>query len=500
MTENQETTIVRHRGAITVTVMLASSIYALDWTIASVALPHMQGTFSVTQDQISWVITSYIVVSAIVLPTTSWLAARFGRRNLFMFAVIGFTLFSVLCGAAQSLPAEIFFRIGQGASGAFLIPLSQSIMLDSYPRNQHARAMALWGVGVMMGPVIGPTVGGYLTDLHNWRWVFYINLPLGVLALLGAVLFLPKAAADRETPGFDWPGFAYLSLAIGSLQVMLDRGERLDWLESGEVVIEASLMALGFYLFLVHSAMARNPLVNLRILADRNYSLGMAFIFLYGLLTLAPMVLLPPFLQTLQGYPITQVGLLLSPRGIGMMLSMIFFGRFGDRFDPRLTISVGFSLLAVSNFVMAGWTLEVAVADVAWTGFVQGIGAGAIVVPLGAVTFATLDIRHRTEASAIWNLIRSVGSAIGIAAATTVLVRMTGVNRALLAEHITPFVANRLQSPVAAGSQNSLAMIESEVTRQAWMIGYIDVFYAAGITSLLVLPLILLLRRAEASG
>jgi DHA2 family multidrug resistance protein len=480
-----------NRLAITLTVMLAAGLYALDWTIASVALPHMQGTFSSTQDQVSWVITSYLVVSAVMMPVTSWLAQKLGRKRLFTLAVGGFTLASWLCGSAGSLEAEVISRIIQGASGAFLIPLSQSIMLDSYPQHMHTRAMSMWGLGVMLGPVIGPTLGGYLTEEYSWRWVYYINLPMGLLALVGGLVFLKPDRPNPKVAPFDWPGFIFLGLAIGGLQAMLDRGERQNWFDSGEILIEGLISAVAGWLFLVHALTARAPLIHLHLFRDRNYALGNFFVFLYGLLTLAPLVLMPPFLQDLQGYPITEVGFLLSPRGIGMMVTMVVVGRLGERLNPRIGVAFGFSLLALTSFSMSGWNLQVTPWDVAWTGFVQGAGAGAVVVSLSAMTFHSLPMEYRTEASSVWNLIRSVGSSIGVAVTLVVLVRMTGTNRAQLGETITRF------SPLHGGDATAMAALQGEVTRQAFMIGYIDVFYGAALASLAALPMILLIKKPK---
>ena len=338
------------RNWVTATLVLASMIYSIDWTIAAVALPHMQGTFSATQDQISWVLTSYIVASAVMLPATGWLGARFGRRRLFLGAVGGFTVFSLFCGAADSLAWEVLLRIGQGACGAFLIPLSQAIMLDAYPEDEHGKAMAFWGMGVVLGPVIGPTLGGYLTDALSWRWVFFINIPVGCLALLGGLTFLPRSPPAQDVRRLDGFGFLALAAGVGAMQMMLDRGERLDWFDSREIVIEAIVMVAGLYFFVAHSLTARAPLVDLRLMRDRNYALGMLLVFLYGVLTLAPMVLMPPFLQDLQDYPMATIGLLLSPRGLGLFMAMILLGRLSNRLDPRLQIASGFVLLALSSF------------------------------------------------------------------------------------------------------------------------------------------------------
>lgn len=490
--------IVRHRGLITASVILASMIYALDWTIASVALPHMQGTFSATQDQISWVITSYIVMSAIVLPATGWLSNRFGRKRLFLTSICGFTVFSFFCGLVDTLEAEIAMRILQGAFGAVLIPVSQAIMLDIYPREQHAKAMALWGMGVVLGPVIGPIVGGYLTEYYSWRWVFYINVPIGALAFLGSFLTLPDARPNRGKP-FDWRGFLALACAIGALQTMLDRGERLDWFTSTEILIEAGIVGIGFYLFLFHTLTTREPIVHLRLLKDRNYSLGLIFSFLYGMLTLAPIVMLPPLLKELKGFPVIEIGYLLSPRSVGLMLTMIVMGRIAQRVDPRLLIGGGFSLLGVSSWAMAGWSLDFGHFEVIWTGFVQGVGAGLIVVPLSVVTFATLDAVHRTEAAAMWNLVRSAGSSIGISVALFILARMSGISRAELNANITPFnELFRFTGVVGAWGTESLPQLtrlDGEITRQALMIGYIDIFYLFGFAAFAALPVVFFLAK-----
>ncbi|MEL0020720.1 MAG: DHA2 family efflux MFS transporter permease subunit [Rickettsiales bacterium] len=494
---------VANRGLITASAILASMIYALDWTIASVALPHMQGTFSATQDQISWVLTSYIVTSAIIMPSTGWLSDRFGRRRLFLVSIVGFTVMSFFCGAVDSLEAEILMRILQGAFGAALIPVSQAIMLDIYPPEEHAKATALWGMGVVLGPVIGPTVGGWLTEHYTWRWVFYINIPVGLLAFLGCFLFLPDT---ERKPGrrFDWFGFLALAAAIGALQTMLDRGERLDWFNSVEIIVEAAIVGVGFYLFVIHALTVRQPMVDLRLMRDRNYALGLIIAFLYGVLTLAPLVLMPPLLKELKDYPVIDIGLLLSPRGAGLMIAMTVLGRTAQHFDPRVLIGGGFVLLAVSSWAMAGWNLDIGHWEVLWTGCVQGVGAGMIVVPLGAVTFATLDPSHRTEAASMWNLIRSAGSSIGISVGIFFLTRMGATSRAELTEHVNPFNL-MFELPQVAGrwsteTLSDLARLDLEITRQAMMVGYIDVFYMFAFAAAIALPAVFLLAKPAPRG
>ena len=339
-----------HRGAITLCVMLATIMQALDTTIANVALPYMQGALSATQDQINWVLTSYITAAAIMTPVTGFLAARYGRKKLFLAAVVGFTVASVLCGMAQSLPQMVLFRLLQGVFGAPLVPLSQSVLLDSHPKEKHGSAMALWGVGVMVGPILGPTLGGWLTEYYNWRWVFYINLPVGVLTFLGLSAFLAETPVAKGLR-LDVFGFAMLSIAIGALQMFLDRGEQLDWFSSREILVEASLCGLAFYLFLAHMFTSEEPFIAPGLFADRNFAVGVMFIFVVGVILLATLALLTPYLQNLKGFPVLDAGILLAPRGIGTMVAMMIVGRLINRFDPRLMVVAG---LALTAFVLCG--------------------------------------------------------------------------------------------------------------------------------------------------
>jgi multidrug resistance protein len=328
--------------------MLATIIQAVDTTIANVALPHMQGAMGATQDQIAWVLTSYIVAAAICMPLTGFLAAHFGRKRIFLWSVAGFTVASMLCGAAQSLPQIVLFRLLQGVFGASLVPMSQSVLLDSYPREQHASAMALWGVGVMVGPILGPTLGGWLTEYFSWRWVFYINFPVGLLAWFGIATFVRETAIDRSRR-FDMLGFAFLALGIGALQMMLDRGQTLDWFASTEVTVEAMIAGLFLYLFVAHMFTHEHPFIEPGLFADRNFGVGLIVIFMVGVVLLATMALLPPFLLNLMGYPVVDVGFLLAPRGFGTMIAMLLAGRLSGRVDARGAIVTGLSLTALAN-------------------------------------------------------------------------------------------------------------------------------------------------------
>ena len=481
---------------VTVCVMLATVMQAIDTTIANVALPYMQGSLSASLDQINWVLTSYIVAAAIMTPPTGWLAARFGRKRLFLSAVAGFTAASILCGIAQSLPEMVLFRLLQGVCGASLVPLSQAVLLDTWPKEKHGSAMAIWGVGVMVGPILGPTLGGWLTEAYSWRWVFYVNLPFGILTFLGLSTFL--AESRRKAAPFDWFGFLALSVAIGALQLMLDRGQDQDWFASAEIVGEATVAGLAFYLFLAHTLTAERPFVNPRLFADRNFSAGLGFIFVVGIILLATLALLTPFLQNLMGYPVLTAGMVLAPRGMGTMLMMFVVGRLIGRIDARLLIGTGFLLTALSLYEMSLFTPDIAQWDIVRTGFTQGLGFGLIFVPLSTVTFATLPPEWRTEATGLFSLMRNVGSSIGISVVISLLAANTQVSHADLAAHVTPFNPLLLAPGVAEfwnpWTAQGQAALNAVVTRQAQVIAYADDYRLMMWLTLAALPMLLLLR------
>ncbi|MCW2238656.1 DHA2 family efflux MFS transporter permease subunit [Azospirillum canadense] len=488
----------KHRGAITVCVMLATIMQALDTTIANVALPYMQGSLSASQDQINWVLTSYIVAAAIMTPPTGFLAGRFGRKRLFLVVIAGFTVASMLCGMAQSLPQIVLFRLLQGLFGASLVPLSQSVMLDIYPKERQGSAMAVWGMGIMVGPILGPTLGGWLTENYNWRWVFYINLPVGILAFLGISAFLSETVRNARAK-LDWFGFGTLSLAIGALQMFLDRGEQLDWFGSTEIILEVVVCASAFYLFLVHMFTADRPFVTPALFRDRNFATGMFFIFLVGIILLATLALLTPYLQTLMGYPVITAGLVMGPRGLGTMMAMMIVGRLIGRVDTRLLILLGLVLTAVALWDMTGWTPDVSQWMIIRTGFVQGAGLGFLFVPLSTVTFATLAPEQRTEATGLYNLSRNIGSSIGISVVSSLLVQNTQVNHSEIVQAVTPY--NRLfDLPDVARFWNPMtaagrAALDAEITRQATSIAFIDDFKLMMVIALVAMPIVLLMRK-----
>jgi DHA2 family multidrug resistance protein len=494
---------VANRGAITGCVILAVIMQALDTTIANVALPYIQGSVSASQDQINWVLTSYIVAAAIMTPPSGWLAGRFGRKRVLLTAVAGFVIASILCGLAQSLEQIVGFRLMQGFFGAALVPLSQSILLDIYTPKERGSAMALFGVAVMVGPVLGPVIGGWLTENLSWRWVFYINLPLGVLAFAGISLFVAETTIDRVRR-LDWFGFGTLSIAIAALQLCLDRGEQLDWLGSGEVVMEAIVAASAFYLFLVHIFTAPRPFVNPWMFKDRNFALGMLFIFIVGLTYLASLALMTPFLQTLMGYPVVTAGIVMGPRGLGTMMCMFIVGRLIGRVDIRVLLALGLSLTAWAMHDMTQWTQDVSQWTIVTTGFIQGAGLGFLFVPLTTVTFSTLPAAQRGDGTGLYNLSRNIGSAAGISAVTALLTQNTQVNHAEIAGYITPY--NRvLQGLVNAHLLDTATVagrgaLDDIVTLQASVIAYIDDFKLMMILCLGALPLLMLFRKTAGAA
>jgi len=488
----------KQRILITLSVMSATIMQAIDTTIANVALPQMQGSMGVFQNQISWVLTSYILATAIFIPLTGFLSARFGRRRVFIVAVIGFTVTSMLCGAAQDIYQIVAFRFIQGVFGAPLIPLSQSIMLDTYPKEKHGAAMAAWGMGVMLGPVIGPTLGGWLTEYYSWRAVFYINLPIGLLTWVGLTMFVKETPVDKKKH-FDGLGFFYLAVAIGALQMMLDRGNSLDWFDSGEVVIEGLLSLIFFYLFLSHTFLTDKPFLDLLIFRDKNFIVGVGFMFVIGVVLMTVMTLLPPFMEGLMGYPIIDVGILLAPRGLGTMISMMVMGRLITKTgDPRIYILIGLIAIIVSLWQMSGFTHEVGGAAIFSTGFLQGLGLGCIFVPLSTLTFSTLDANFRNEATSLYNLIRNLGSSIGVSIVITLLSRNTRSNHAVFVEDINYFNLG-LRQAVESGSVDlttvqGLAALDGSVLQQALLLAYLQDFRIIMWLCVAVIPLLLLIR------
>jgi DHA2 family multidrug resistance protein len=493
------------RRMITLSIMLATIIQALDGTIANVALPHMQGSLSASQDQITWVLTSFIVAAAIATPLNGWLCDRFGLKKVFLVSVAGFTIASVLCGLSASLLQIVLARVLQGVFGAALVPLSQAVLLDINPREKHGSAMAVWGMGVMIGPILGPTLGGWLTDSYDWRWVFFINVPVGALAFYGIWKYIRPVAPARRVR-FDSFGFITLSLAIGALQMLLDRGEQNDWFGSTETWIEAILLAMSATYFIAHTALrpAGQSFLDYRLLKNPNYVTGLLFIFIVGMVLFATRALMPSMLQGLMGYPAALAGLVTAPSGLGTMLAMLVVGRLTGKIDFRVLLAAGFGITAFSLRQMAQYTLVLSQGDIIWPGVIQGIGLGLVFVPLSTSTFATLTPAMRAEGTAIYSLVRNIGSSIGIALVQTLLVRNTQVAHASLGAHIN-YANPALQDAGVSTIYNladgaGMTALNGEITRQASMIAYVDDYWLMMILTVAVIPLLLLVRKPKSAA
>lgn len=475
-------------------VMLATLMQAIDTTIANVALPEMQGSLSATQDQAAWVLTSYIVAAAIMTPVTGWLAGTLGRRRLLLLAVSGFTVASLLCGMATGLGEMVLFRIMQGLFGAALVPISQSLLLDVFPKEKHGAAMALWGVGIMIGPILGPPLGGWLTEYYSWRWVFLINLPIGLLALLGILASVRKEATHARA--LDWRGLGLLALGIGGMQLCLDRGQGQDWFSSLEIQVEAAVAFLGIYLYVAHWRSRSSALLDLGMWRNGNFAVACMLIFVVGVVLFSTLALLPPYLSQLMHYPVLDIGLLLAPRGVGTMLGMMLVGRVLGRMDARWPIVVGMLLTIASLYFMTGFGVEVAPFDVVWIGAMQGLGIGLVFVPIASVAYATLPPAQRTEAASLFSLVRNLGSSIGISVLMSLLARGTQISHAEIAARIPAYGAEQALLPAAwdPSTMVGAAALNAEVSRQAAVVAYINDFWLLMLLTVVALPLVYFLR------
>ena len=495
MTDAAATT-AGQRTLILLTVSLCTMLYSLTVTIVNVTLPQLQGALSATPDQVSWVVTLNIVATAVATPATGWLVARYGQRNVMLWAVTGFTISSLLCATANSLAPLLIYRIGQGAFGAPLVPLAQAIIVATYPPEQRASAQGFFGMAVVIGPAIGPVYGGYLAEEYNWRWVFILILPLCIAALLGVFVFI-KDRMERQPIKLDWTGFLSLSIAVTCLQLLMDRGERLDWFESAEIISLAMMMGLSFYIFIVHSFTHDKPFITPSLFLDRNFSIGLLLVFVYGMLNFTPIVLLPPLLQNLKGYPDSVIGFLLATRGAGLVIGFFLAGQMG-KLDPRIGLVIGLGLVGVSGIQLISFDLNVDVTQLAWMGTIQGIGCGLMWVPLSVITFASLPPQRLPEASSIFHLLRNFGSSIFISLSVMAVIRTGKINYAQLTEHITPF--NELfQFPTVMGSWNTeslngLATLSKEIDRQAQMIGYSNAFWLYTVICFASIPFLFFVR------
>lgn len=486
--------IVRHRLLVTLSLTLTALMQTLDSTIANVALPHMQGSMAATQDEISWVLTSYILATAIMTPPSAFLANRFGRKNVLVVCGIGFVLASALCGAATSIGQIVGFRFLQGAFGAPLMPIIQALLLDLYSDKERGKAMAIFGFGVMFGPIIGPTLGGLLTDFYNWRWVFYINLPLGALALLGMMIFMPGSKREDER-SFDFLGFGLLSVTVAALQLALDRGQSLNWFASTEIICELMVSALCFYLFMVHTFTTAHPFLEPKLFRDRNFVAGLVFNFFASSTLMGTMALMPSFLQNLLGIPVLTAGMLMAPRGVGTLLAMMIIPKLADIVDPRWLLLIGIVVTGLSMGQMANLTLDVDSNTIMHLGFIQGVGLGFTMIPISILIFSTLDRRYRTEGTAMYNLLRNLGGSLFISLMITKLAQNTQTYHAHLTEAVTQF-GDALPAMWDWHSSAGAMALNGEITRQASGIAYFNDFVIMQWLALMTVPLLLLFKKA----
>jgi DHA2 family multidrug resistance protein len=490
------------RNMVTICAMTATIMQALDTTIANVALPYMQGTLSASQDQINWVLTSYIVAAAIMTAPVGWIANRFGRKRIFILCSGGFTIASVMCGLAQDINQMVLFRLLQGVFGAALVPLSQAVMLDSYALHERAKAMAIWGMGVMMGPIMGPSLGAWLTETYSWHWVFFVNLPFGIFTVLGLVIFMDETKKNLELR-FDWFGFTALAVAIGSLQLALDRGEQLGWLESNEILAEFIISVVGFYYFFAHSFTTSKPFIQFALFRDKNFIGGCVFMAVMGLVLFSTMALSSPFLQNVIGYPIITAGVLLATRGCGTFVAMMLVGRAMRYVEARNLIISGLSITGFSLFYMTGWTDQTGGTEIVVISVLQGFGFGLVFVPLSTVAFLTLPNDLRTDGTSMLTLMRNVASSVGISIVISQLTEGSRRVYANLSEHINPF-NHAMQMPNVRGmidmsTDSGRAMADVMVKTQAQIIAFSHDYQLVMLFILASIPLTIMIGSTKAT-
>jgi DHA2 family multidrug resistance protein len=488
------------RMLVTVCAMTATIMQALDTTIANVALPYMQGSLSASLDQINWVLTSYIVAAAIMTAPMGWLADRFGRKKLFIVCVAGFTVSSLLCALAQNIGQIVLFRLMQGMAGAALVPLSQAVLLDAYTAEERGGAMAIWGIGVMLGPIMGPTLGAWLTDNYSWHWVFLINLPIGLITVFGLMLFMDETKLQTHLR-FDWFGFIALAIGIGSLQMLLDRGEQIGWFGSSEAWIEAIVSAFGFYYFFAHSLTTDEPFIRFEMFKDRNFASGVVFMVVIGVVLFGTMALVTPFMQNLLGYPIQTAGFLLGSRGVGTLITMMVAPRLMKLIETRWLILAGLLIAGATLRMFTGFSLDTTQFTIVWTSILQGIGLGLLFVPISTAAFGSLPGHLRTGGTAILTLVRNIGSSIGISMVIANLTSTTTYMHARLVENVTPF-NQALQWPdvhrlLDLSTDAGRALMDEIVTQQAVLLAYLNDYKLLMFLTLAVIPLIFIIGSSK---
>ena len=486
------------RALITTALILATILSSVASTIANVVLPQIRASTGAAQDQVSWVLTSFILAGVLVTPAIGWLETRFGRRMVLLVAIVGYGVASVLCGFATDIYAMVAFRLMQGGFGAVFIPMSQAILLDINPPEKHGQAMSVWGMGAVVGPIIGPVLGGWLTDNLSWSWVFLMNLPVAVVAFFMISAALPAKHEGEKKP-FDGFGYGFLALGLAGLQIMLDRGPGREWFASPEIWVECGMCLLGFYIFIVHIATAKRPLFERSILTDGNFIVASCMIVFIGVLLFAGAAVLPTLLQTLLNYPVLHTGIVQIPRGLGSFTAMFLVGRLMGRLDNRLLVLIGVGLTAASYYEMSQFSLAMDENLVLISGFLQGLGIGLIFVPLSALAFTTVAPNLRTQAASIFTLIRNVGSSVGISMVGALQIYNSKIVQSRLLEQATPDNPNVVAAGADLSSLQGLAQLARAVARQAAMVAYIDSFHLLFWLCVLIAPLVLLIRSKRRS-
>ncbi len=498
-----------NKWLITISVMIPTFMEIVDTSVANVALPHMQGSLNAGTDEVTWVLTSYLVSNAVVLPMTGWLARMFGRKRFLITCITLFTISSFLCGAAPNLAALVLFRIMQGAAGGALIPVSQAILMETFPPKEQGMAMAIFGVGAMFGPIIGPTLGGWITDNMNWRWIFYINIPVGVLAVTMARYFIfDPSYMKKAKMKIDYWGLALLIIGLGSLQVVLDKGQRDDWFNSSFITAFAIISCISLIALVYVELTGKQPIVNLRLFKDKSFASGNFVMFMVGYCLYGSVVMIPLFLQTLMGYDATLAGMVLAPGGVATLITMPFVGAFIQRYDGRWVVFTGLLIGAWSMFLMKGFTLDASYWDFVWPRVFLGVALGMIFVPLTTVTLSTIPKEEMGNATGMFNLLRNIGGSVGIALCATLLARLSQSYQSVLAGHINPYSLKSQQQlsslahaattkgiAAADSGKTALAVVYGMVQRQAGMLSYNYIFWTIGIVFITIVPLLLLLKK-----
>ena len=486
-----------NRAVLVVAATIGTAAYDFTWTVVGVGLPHMQGTFSATPDQVAWVLTAFIIGSAMMMASVGWVTARLGRKRLFMLSLAGYTVTLLGCGMSTSLDEMVFWRFVQGVLGAPLIPLGQAITVDAFPPDRHGKATSIWGIAIVAGGAFGPVAGGWLIEQYGWPWIFYITIPVGIISFIAAWIFIPEVPND---PGrrLNWFGFTTLMVAIVSVQLALSRGERLDWFDSSEVIAEFLIAGIAFYLFVVDTLTARRPFIDRALFRNRNYVLSLFFLLIFGAIIILPNILLPLLLEQLAGYPATQAGFMLIPRGLGVIAGLLLIGQIEHRVDARVVIFLTLLATVITGWEMAHWNVDVRPWEVIWPNLIQGIASGMMWVPVSALALGTLDKRLQAEGYAIFYLQFDIGSAVGVAGVIAIHTRQTQATHEMLAEHVNPF--NELfKYPSTAEIWNlaeasALAAVDHEVTRQAAMIAYNNSFLLLAIATAALIPTVFFFR------